>query len=302
MSKRLKFIGIAAAVLVCALALGIWWGGRLSPGRPAPPVPNGYDDLLAAAQDAVSTRHLKFGDADDDELRELVRQNKTALDRARVGITRECRVPIDYSVSIAVYSGQHLPVLGQFKKLALAFRAEGELAERENRTNDAVRIYMDGIRFGQELCRGGLLIDRLVGIAGEAINLEPLEALAPELDPATCRTVAQELAKMEARRESVQATFAEEKRWATQSGRLRDRLVNSFIVRVVRPKALQTSLQMGAAKVTQTQLRQRRFILELGARSYEAEAGKPPENAQELVPRYLESIPTHPTSGQPLRL
>jgi hypothetical protein len=96
-----------------------------------------------------------------------------------------------------------LPVLARVKKLALAFRTEGELAEQEGKTNEAARVYLDGIRFGQEVCRGGLLIDRLVGIACEAITLAPWNTLVWDLDATTCRELAHGLELQEATREPI---------------------------------------------------------------------------------------------------
>ena len=267
------------------------------PARPVLPMPNGYEDLLKAAQPAVSDRHLAFGDASDDELKDLVNRNRVALNLARIGCARECRVTTDYGVAAEVYAAQHLPVLAQFKKLALAFRAEGELAEREGRTKDAARIYLDGIRFAQEMCRGGLLIDRLVGIATERINLDPLRRL--ELDAATCREAARALEQMEFRREPIEATWTEEKFWTSRVGSLRER-IGFQLVRIVRPKVIEAPRQVSASKLAEVQTHTRQVMLQLAARAYEVEHGKYPDPPGQLVPDYLQMLPKHPVNGEVL--
>jgi hypothetical protein len=173
MRTALKSVGLGVLALgfivICILLIAA------RPTTPVMPVPNGYDDFLKAAQNAVSHEHMGYGEASDAELRDLVTENRSALELARLGCQRDCRVTTDYHRSIEAYMAAHMPVLGEFKKIGLAFRAEGELAEREGRTNDAARVYLDGIRFGQEVCRGGLVIDRLVGIACEAMVAERLK-------------------------------------------------------------------------------------------------------------------------------
>jgi hypothetical protein len=62
-------------------------------------VPNGYEDLLKAAQQAVSDRHLVYGEASDEELKDLVDRNRAALTLARSGCARECRVTTDYGLA-----------------------------------------------------------------------------------------------------------------------------------------------------------------------------------------------------------
>lgn len=260
------------------------------------PVPNGYDDLLKAAKQAVSHRHLTPGQTPDAELRELVKENQSALSLARTGLKRETKVATDYSLSHAVYAAQHMPILADFKRLALAFRAEGELAEREGRTNDAVQAYLTGMSFGQELCRGGLMIDRLVGISCERICFDPLQALAPDLDGATTRPLLRRLEQTEASREPIQATFEEERHWATAVGSWRDRLILLW-----RPKSIEQAKAQAAARLSDLQSRQRRLMLKLAERTYELEHGKSPERSSDLVPDYLQSIPKDPATGGEMR-
>jgi hypothetical protein len=298
MKKHWK-LGIFGA-LVGAIIVGY----LLLPQRPAIPVlpvPNGYEDLRKAAQQAVSDRHLVYGEASDEELKDLVDRNRAALTLARSGGARECRVTTDYGLAASVYAAQHLPVLAQFKKLALAFRAEGELAEREGKTNDAVRIYLDGVRFAQELCRGGLLIDRMVGVATERINLDPLLSSVPNLDAVTCREAARALEQMEVRREPIRATWNEETLWASRVASLQERM-GLQIVRIVRPKDFNAPWEKSASKLAEVQTQARALMLQLAVRACEVDHAKSPDEPRQLVPKYLQAIPKDPVTGKELTI
>src|SRR5438874_5917334 len=92
----------------------------------------------------------------------------------------------------------HVGELGGFKHLAQLLSAEGQLALLNNRYLDAAHSYLDAIRLGNEISRGGLLITRLVGIACEAMGCRGLAALVPQLSPADARVVMVQLEKIDA--------------------------------------------------------------------------------------------------------
>jgi hypothetical protein len=280
--------------IVTLIFAGVVLTFLMVPKRPtvrALPVPNGYDEFLKAAQLAVSHRHLAHGEADEAELRDLVEENREALTWVRAGLVHDSRVTTDYSLGLAAYTAKHMPALAQFKRLALAFRAEGELAEREGRTNDAARIYLDGIRFGQESSRGGLLIDRLVGIACEAITLDPLNDIAQQLDSGTCREIAQLLEGMEAKREPMQATWDEERSWCLHSGGIFERMRNRIMLLVTRGN-LQVMRQKADPKLARVQTQERNLILHLTARADQLEHAKAKERPQDGVSARPRPVPT----------
>jgi hypothetical protein len=91
------------------MRIGLWFGGLvLAAGpfmcwlfclvpKPEPlPNPNGYDDFVGAGA-------MLKGDVPDEmtgtleECRKFVTANREALDRGHLGLTRECRVPTQYS-------------------------------------------------------------------------------------------------------------------------------------------------------------------------------------------------------------
>jgi hypothetical protein len=71
------------------------------------------------------------------------------------------------------------------------------MREMENQPAEAARSYVDAIRFGNEMSRGGFIITRLVGIACEAIGYASLAKLAPKLKPDEARAVLKDLEKLD---------------------------------------------------------------------------------------------------------
>jgi hypothetical protein len=88
--------------------------------------------------------------------------------------------------------------LARMKRLVHLLAAEGRLREKENQPAEAARSYVDALRYGNGMSRGGFLITRLVGIACEAIGYAPLAKLAPKLNPDEARAVPRDLEKLDA--------------------------------------------------------------------------------------------------------
>lgn len=298
MKKKWKY----GAVIIAAV--GVLLGFLLAlprPPRPLPPVPNGYDTLIQAAGQARTFEPLSYGEANEAELRRMVDANKSALALARSGLTQECQVTFDYRLSLAVSADRFLPTLGQVKKLALAFRAQGELAERESKANEAARNYVDGIQFAQQFCRGGLLIHRLVGVACEGMQLDALQSLGSSLDAQACKDLARRLEQLDKHREPLTSTWEAESSWALRSGNTIERIKNR-IGWLVSSKSRQSMQEKTTPKLEQIVLRERDLMLRLAARAYELDHGTPPKEPRDLVPEYLSAAPKHALTNEELRL
>ena len=145
------FWTVCLLILLCALAYGV---AELNRKIPLPPLPNpnGYDDFVKA-QKLVVGNPADFERGSLEELRKHLAENAEVLRLVQEGLTKRCRVPISYSTNHLV-----LRSLSDVKKLARLLEAAGRLAELERRTNDAARIYLETIRYGEESCRGGVMM------------------------------------------------------------------------------------------------------------------------------------------------
>lgn len=279
-------------LVVAIVALfGFLFYAVFRPAPPPPPLPNpnGYDDFIAAGQmslnSSVDTRDLK-----QDELHNLVSTNAAALKLLRLGLSRECRVPLSYSVTN--YANHVQSDLPSFKRLALSLAAEGKLAEMENRQADAAKSYLDCIRLGRESVRGGLILDKLVGIACEAIGANALQRLIRELGTNECRDAIQQLEMLEANSESPEETLKNEKSWARRTFGWRGTYVG-----LITWKSIRQIEQSAVGKMKTRERATRVLMLDLAARAYELEKGGRPKTIADLVPDYLETIPLDPFTG-----
>src|SRR5213594_4051370 len=169
------FWTICLLSLLSALAYAVVAMNRAG-ALPSAPNPNGNDDFVKA-QKLMIGNPADFERGSLEELRKHLAENAEVLRLVQEGLTKRCRVPISYSTNHLV-----LRSLSDVKKLARLLEAAGRLAEMERRTNDAARIYLKTIRYGEESCRGGVMMDRLVGIACGTIGVESLQTIAGTLD------------------------------------------------------------------------------------------------------------------------
>jgi hypothetical protein len=259
MARRNPWVVVATGVfaLLCVLIAGVagyWHYANQLPVYPPPnivmPVPNAYDDYVAAAQmceaaggatvaaegsGAASTgnsgrlpgypgrrraapargsgqqRQAFEPDVPLAQVRAVVARNRPALARLRQGFRKQYRSPPLVSAS------QMFPELAQFRELARVLVTEGKLAERQRRPDDAARSYLDCLRLGIDVPRGGPLIHGLVGIAVQSIALRPLQGLADRLGGPTAAAAAREMARLDAQAPSLADTLSNEKEGMTAS-------------------------------------------------------------------------------------
>jgi hypothetical protein len=264
----------------------------LQPLPPVPPLPNpnGYDDLVKAGEMILSDF-----DKDDyrqfsaEKLKALMIKNAGAFEIARMGLQQKSRVPLDYSATSPV----HLEKLSAIKQLAVAFAAEGKLAETENRPNDAVKSYLDMVQLANQSVYGGTLIDEMVGRVTEAIGTENLKRLTGELDAKSCRETAAALETLDSQRQTWNEVMQQEAAWSrrTYPG-LRDRFQAMMMA-----NSLKKVFEKAGEKFAAQQLKTRQLIVQLAAHGYELDKGRPPANAADLVPDYLKAIPQDPLTG-----
>jgi hypothetical protein len=291
MPRRIRKLPLALVVmfLLALLALIVLSAGR-TPARPPLPNPNGYDDFLKAAA-LLSGDVANASTLDHDGLRALVSINAESLRLLRLGLTRGCSVPTDVAI---MNLGAMVSDLGKLKALALLLRAEGRLAELEDRPADAAHNYVEALHFGNEISHGGLLINRLVGVACEAIGATPLAKLATGLSCEQARPLIAELEKIDTARVTWKEIRQNENRFA-----------RSQIYKIGNPIALLTGWWQGRQARQKAEARHtiavahvRLLVVELALRCYQSEQRRAPARLEELVPGYLQRVPLDPFSGQ----
>jgi hypothetical protein len=280
-TARRIIVGIALAVVAAGVFL--LWPSR-TPVAESVPSPNGYDDLLKAAE-LISRDTFGLRDRSDAELRKTVEQNRAALELVRSALERECRVPVEYSTT---YIRKHLGEMWGLKGLVMALLAEGRVAELDQRTNDAARCYLEAIHLCHEVARGGMQIDHITGVVFEANGSSKLTRIVPALDARACRLAIETLESMENKRESPDETLRIERQWFRIYG-MKERISTMMSQKSLDP--VKKGQEDYLAILNREIARQAQLRIDLARRAYELENGKPPAGLHVLVPAYLKSLP-----------
>jgi len=282
---------LVVVFILAMLAVVVLFVGRTPPTPPLPN-PNGYDDFMKAA--GLLTGDVSNASAlDHDSLRALMSTNSESLRLLRLGLTRGCSLPTD---SATTNMSGLLSDLANSKSLVRLFEEEGRLAEMENRYGDAAHSYVDAIRFGNEISRGGFIINRLVGIACEAIGDNPLAKLVPKLKPDEARSVIAALEKIDASR----VTWAEVRRNEDRFSRYQLSKGFNPITWVMTRLQGWRSIQRAKMRHNRVIAHERLLAVELALRCYEYEQGHAPSGLEQLVPSYIQRVPIDPFSDRPV--
>lgn len=287
--KLLLWLLLIPTALVVAVT-GFVIFNALRPLPPVPPLPadNGHADFVTASQ--IVTAHTgDYSKLNKEDLRALVAKDSAALKLARTGLEKQCRIPLDFSTT----STTHLDELARMKRLALAFAAEGRLAEMEGRYDEASKSYLDAIHFGTESVRGGTVLDQMVGTAIEAIGIAQLQKLAEHLDAKACRETAAALDSLDTNRQSWEDVLQQEEAWSRRAFR-GPRYV---LARLLTGRMIKEGLERTEQKSNEQQLRARQLLIEIATRAYELEKGRRPASLSDLMPDYLKAIPQNPLTG-----
>lgn len=241
-----------------------------------------------------------FSQMTAEELRSYLSKNQEPLELVRLGLRRECVVPTQNSMD---YIQSHITNLASIKHLGRMLSAEARLAEMNMNHEEAARIHSEVIRLGDASSRGGLIIDKLVGIAIEHIGMEGLERKLSQLNKDSCLMQIRTLEDIEIHAETAQAYLEKDRQWsrhAADTGAL-----SMWIQSVIMTKSLFPNRQSERRFITKlhaTDLRRRQLLLNLAARAYELERGKKPVRAEDLVPSVLRTLPKAPETGTNLVL
>lgn len=157
--------------------------------------------------------------------------------------------------------------------------------------------HYDNLRLGSAAARGGLLVDRLVGLAIEGIGIAGLSDLSGRLSPQQCRELIEILETPEAGREPLEDCRTRKRAWGDHAFGWRGRVWNMAY-------SLSAEAKRAAEAVKNADLsyeaQKRLLIGKLAIRCYRLERGELPGTLADLVPEYLPAVPEDPFSGESL--
>ncbi|MGA2656334.1 MAG: hypothetical protein ABSH34_02335 [Verrucomicrobiota bacterium] len=278
----LPLVVIFVVAILTALFLPL---GRTPQRRPLPN-PNGYDDFVTAGA-AVLGSVGDFQTLDQASLRDLVAANAESLRLLRVGLTRQCVMPMS---PVLTNAAGMLSQWADMKRLVQLLAAEGRLREIDNRPAEAARSYTDAMRFGNEMSRGGFLITRLVGIAGESVGCRALASVMPKLGHEDARIVLADLERLDAGRVTWAEVRQNERYFCSHQN------AGHFnpIMWAMAWWQTRQAMARGETKHRTVVAHERLLAAELALRCYEAEQGHPPARLDDLVTNHLSRVPQDP--------
>lgn len=284
-----------SCIFATILGVAILWPAPTPVSEPLPS-PNGYDDFIRAGQllASVSSDYTKMP---PEELRVYVSTNQEPLRMLRLGLTRDCRKPIEYTRN---YYQHHAGELGDIKRLAQLVAAEGRLAEAEGRLSDAARSHFENLSYGRISATGGLIIEKLVGIAIESMGIVGIERIAEKLSAADAWAVLRKMIEGDKVPDNPNEFLARDHLFFKQTSTPTERLRLMWEYKTLHPERFVDDTL--TKKVHQTAHRRRQLMLRLAAHIYQLEKGTPPRQMSDLVPNILPTIPVDPETGTNLVL
>jgi hypothetical protein len=273
----------AGGVFLAALVLVYWLWPNPSAAPATPlPSPNGYDDFVKAGS-LITPISADAARMTTEELRAFIATNQEPLRLFRLGLMRECQVPTEDSTA---YIRRHLSDLSWIKRLAFFVVGQARLAEVEMNYGAAALFHLDYIRLGQVSANGGLIIDKLTGVAVETLGVSKLEAIAGKLDAREARESVTALEAIEVRAQPASVFIERDRQWSRKALSL-----FPWFEEWVMRKTIAASDQKFTAKVQASDARRRRLLLNLAKRVHELETGRPPARLEDMVPSILRALP-----------
>jgi len=286
-------------VLVAALLAGVfvasWVGPRPNPAKL--PTPNGYDDLVRAGS-MIRGEWPNKGDlarADLAEVRAFVAANRASLDRMRVGLGRECLVPIDDTQD---GFDRHFESVRPLRPLGRLLRGEVIIALAEGRVEDALRGELDGVRLGLAVAKGGMGNDLAVGCAIQVSTLEGIAGLRDRIPRDRLAGLIRDLEAADRLRVTPEAVEARWLAWYQGAHNPAMRAMLRWSGALQQLKTAERTMILRARERVDRRLRY--LIAELAIHAYHEDRQAWPRSIRELVPAYLSAVPIDPTTGRPI--
>lgn len=222
MSRSRLIFGLVALVAAMVVGALVLLPGGSTLVNTALPTPNGYEFITQAGA-LVKPLPKDVEALDREELAATVRDNHGALELARKGLALPCKLPMPANWN---EMNQRLTTLSFPKSLAFAFVAEGRLRALGGDFSGAARSYLDVVKLGPAVARGGMIVDLMNGQSITALGAGRLLEVSQRLSRADCRACADGLTDHIRRFPAVQEMEANEEYFRARVDPLRWRMIS----------------------------------------------------------------------------
>lgn len=279
------------AVIAGIAAAAVLYSFSSLPAAAEMPSPNGYDEIVRAGT-SISNNFKAYKTMRLPQLRLLLGTNARAIAQGHAALKLDCRMHLEWPPGSASNDAAAAP-----SNLADAFAAEGLLAEMENRTQDALKDYLDIVRLGNQSSRGGFAADSLRGVAIEARGADLLQRLSIILDAKSCSEIAKTLQSVDSQRESLADYRLQEKILYHEKFPEPKDSFKWYYDRMLHLSANQSIRTQTTDSFRNSRSAIRRAMVGIAVRAYEMDKSSRPKDIADLVPTYLTSAPIDPETG-----
>ncbi len=293
--RHWRKLGVLLAI-VAATGAVLWSAGR-QPPSPKLPDPNGYDDIVRAGSLVKGAWPNKgdFAKAAVSDVRAFVEANKATLDLARVGLGRECMVPLENSQAGLE---KHFEAMSPIRAVGRLLQGEAQVAEADGRIVDASKAYRDELALGQAVTQGGMGNDQQVGCVMQWMAIIGLRKLRDRLPREEIPAILRELEAVDRKRVPLEAVEARWLAWYQGSHNLAIRTMYRWNGLEKMSRADEIGVVRNARNRVERDLN---FLLaELAIHAYHQDKGTWPRSVKDLIPAYLTAVPIDPNNGKPV--
>ncbi|MCA9101103.1 MAG: hypothetical protein KDA63_08140, partial [Planctomycetales bacterium] len=296
----------AVSVSIAVFPTFVLWR-LLTPGRvPVQqlPIPNAYDTIVAVG-DSVEASPFATIESDWDwetvpttMLAPAIQAIESDLAQLRHVLSQQSEIPLKYTQED--YSNLPFSRISNHRSLARALLSRARLAQLDGDPGRALELRLDTVRLGYVVRRGGLITEELVGIAVSGIGTYYIYMNRDSLKADECLHTSEVLLELDRKKEPFEQVNERDRLWTRIAFGWHAHL-QQITDDVSGWSAADGSGAAGA--FLREQVTTRLLAVELALRAFQLEHGQFPATLGELVPEYIDHLPSDPfdPSGGPLR-
>lgn len=236
------------------------------------PAPNAYVELTRVGEKLISNNFTEY---------------KQQLDTARMALGYDSLVPVAYEPNDV-----HLAPTGELRALLRAWALEARAAEKDRRYDEACDAYLDIIRAGAKISRGGFVIEWTLSGLFLKEGLDGIQRVRGRLSPSKLSQSSVQLRALEAAIVPVEQFLERDRIYAQYAygwqARLRFLPIYDFDTEPFKRKDARWLAEI------------RLLECDLAARRFEQQRDALPERLDDLAPELLPRAPLDPYSERPL--
>ncbi len=249
------------------------------------PSPNGYHDLTAAGKMADCRLINFWGETPIEQLKAGLPQYSAAYERAELGLSRSVRVPVQFDLD-----DLDVDSLSAARTLSRAFGARGDVYLDAGDVDEAMNDYLNIVKLGSRIRNGGVLSHWLTGTAVEDIGNSQLYQMREYMDATQCQLAIRSINQIESTTDLLENILYRDQVCSERAYGYYGRL--SVILEDLVKENSWAEEQIEKVASPKQQAKRQLLLTALALRAYREVHGKLPTKLLQLVPEFLDQVPS----------